>query len=215
MIITYPAGSIIIRQGEPGGDKMYIIESGTVEVSLEVKGGEIIPITKLGQGEFFGEMSLFDEKIRSATITAVTDVTLEVIEKKQIPYRLEKTPAWFQKLFKKLIERVRYSNFAIIHQTETQSELFGRERLQAAIEVAGAAAHEINQPLTILIGNCELIQKEENIEEIKQYTEKIIEATLRISKIISQMQIIHKYVTKPYPGSTSILDLEKATENSE
>ncbi len=38
---------------------MYIIESGTAEISLELKNGDIIPLTKIGKGDFFGEMSFY------------------------------------------------------------------------------------------------------------------------------------------------------------
>ena len=153
-VISFPSGTVIIKQSEPG-EKMYIIESGTVEISLETKNGDSVPITKLGEGEFFGEISFFDEKTRSATVTAVSDVNVKVIDKNDMPYTLEKTPLWFQELFKKLMERIRYANMAVIHQVEAQNELFEKERLQAAIEVAGAAAHEINQPLSIMLSSCD------------------------------------------------------------
>ncbi len=143
------------------------------------------------------------------------ELKVQVINKNDVSSEIEKTPSWFQEMVKKLIEKVRYSNLSIIHQSEAKNELFQRERLQSAIEVAGAAAHEINQPLTVIISFSELLKNEQDNEKIKHYTEEIIEASKNISKIVSQMQVIHKYVTKPYVGDINILDIEKSSDKSE
>jgi len=211
---TFPANTTIIKKGETGDD-MYIIESGTAEISLELKNGDIIPLTKIGKGDFFGEMSFYCEGARSATVKTLMELKVQVINKNDVSSEIEKTPSWFQEMVKKLIEKVRYSNLSIIHQSESKNELFEKERLQAAIEVAGAAAHEINQPLTVIISFSELLKIEQDNEKIKRYTEEIIEASKKISKIVSQMQVIHKYVTKPYVGDINILDIEKSSDESE
>lgn len=211
--LTFPKGALIVKQNDTG-DKMYYIESGTVEISLESKDNNSIPLAKLGAGEFFGELSFYDDKVRSATVTASTEVKLKVIEKDKIPYTLEKTPEWFQELFKKLIERIRNTDLALIHQAEEKSELSKKERLQAAIEVAGAAAHEINQPLSVLLSSCEILKRHEIPDKFKDYIDGIMQASLRISKIVAQMQVIRKYVTKPYVGDKNILDFSESAKET-
>ncbi len=208
---TFPANTVIVKQGATG-EGMYIIESGTAEISLELKNGDIIPLTNIGPGDIFGEMSFYCEGARSANVKALTELKVQVIGKNEVPIELEKTPFWFQEMFKKLIDKVRYSNLSIIHQTESKNELFERERLQAVIEVAGAAAHEINQPLTVIMASCELLKKKLDDEKINHYSEEIIKASQKISKIVSQMQIIHKYATKPYIGDLNILDFEESSK---
>ena len=209
----FQAGSTIIRQNEPG-NRIYIIESGMVEVSLALKSGEIIPITRFGKGELFGELSLYNKKLRTATVTAVTDVKVIVLKKKRITGLIDKMPVWFQIMIKRLLERIKYSNLAIIKQAEAKNELFEKERLQALMELAGAAAHEINQPLTTLVLSCELLQEDISRKKIKKHTKQILDATMQISKIVKQMRVIKKYVTKPYVGKVKILDLENSSKKT-
>lgn len=208
---TFPAGSIVLKQDEKAED-MYIIESGIAELSLKLKEGKTVSLATLGPGEFFGEMPIFDKKSRTATITAITELTAHVISKDAIPSALENTPEWFQEVFNQLIERIWHANLAIILQAETQSELSQKDRRQAAIEVAGAAAHEINQPLSVLIPACELMKRTDDPEKMKRYAEKIMSAGNRISQIVSNMRVVNKYITKPYVGNNNILDLRKSSE---
>ncbi len=66
--VNVPAGAVMANEGEPGGD-FYVILNGRVRVEV---GGS--PEDALGQGDYFGEMSLIDAGPRSATVTAETDV---------------------------------------------------------------------------------------------------------------------------------------------
>jgi CRP-like cAMP-binding protein len=62
----YHAGEYIFREGDPGLG-MYIIESGEVSIVSESRSSEI---SRLGKGEFFGEMSMFNDRPRSASALA-------------------------------------------------------------------------------------------------------------------------------------------------
>jgi CRP/FNR family cyclic AMP-dependent transcriptional regulator len=64
----------VVKQGEPGG-AMYLIMSGELRARTTIGGKEII-LTTFGPGDFFGEMSLFDQGPRSADIVANVDSTV-------------------------------------------------------------------------------------------------------------------------------------------
>jgi voltage-gated potassium channel len=68
-----PAGTVIIRKGEPG-DGMYLIASGTVQV--DTVDGKIL----LHEGDFFGEMALLTRERRTATVTAIKSTDLLVLD---------------------------------------------------------------------------------------------------------------------------------------
>jgi CRP-like cAMP-binding protein len=68
---THPAGTVIVKQGEPGLC-MYVIVSGSVRV--EADGGlEAVPLADLSVGDFFGELALVDDGPRSASVIALED----------------------------------------------------------------------------------------------------------------------------------------------
>jgi CRP/FNR family cyclic AMP-dependent transcriptional regulator len=84
-----PAGSIIIREGEPG-NSMYIMLSGEVEITKqltleldeETPKDRVMIRLKAENGVYFGEMSLLEDAPRSATVTALTDCSLLELHQK-------------------------------------------------------------------------------------------------------------------------------------
>jgi CRP/FNR family transcriptional regulator len=62
------AGRNVVKQGEPGSE-MYFILTGKVKVSVQISDGEEVTLGYLGPGEAFGEIALFDEQERTATVT--------------------------------------------------------------------------------------------------------------------------------------------------
>jgi len=76
--VVFPAGAHIMLQGEPG-DSMYFIAEGTVEVTkaLLAPGSPFPPVklAELSAGDVIGEMALVNEEPRSATVTALDEVT--------------------------------------------------------------------------------------------------------------------------------------------
>jgi MFS family permease len=74
--LSAPAGSVIIRQGEPG-DRFYVIVAGTVHVSVD---GSVVRHEEAG--EWFGEIALLRRVPRTATVEAVTPVELVALERR-------------------------------------------------------------------------------------------------------------------------------------
>lgn len=97
--------------------------------------------------------------------------------------------------------------------SRAQEELRAREKMSVVAELAGAAAHELNQPLTSVIGYAELLRRGlEPGSSLGKATEVIISEAERMAEIVRKIGKITKYETKSYVGGAKILDLEKATE---
>ncbi|MBI5592235.1 MAG: mechanosensitive ion channel [Deltaproteobacteria bacterium] len=79
-IEPFGEGEIIVRQHE-AGDSLYIITKGTCEVLLESQLHQFKQVAVLKKGDFFGEMSLLTGEPRSATVRAIEDTEVIVIQK--------------------------------------------------------------------------------------------------------------------------------------
>ncbi len=93
-----------------------------------------------------------------------------------------------------------------------QKALIEQERLKGVLEMAGAVAHELSQPVQGILGWGEIILK--NIDKTDpnyDILQRICAQIETIGQLISRLTSITRYVTKDYPGSTGIIDIEKAS----
>jgi len=74
---TYESGSVVVKEGE-AGDVFYLIRSGHVKISTRGmrNQGEPVELGSMGEGSFFGEVSLLTDKPRTATVVAEDGVEL-------------------------------------------------------------------------------------------------------------------------------------------
>ena len=81
-------------------------------------------------------------------------------------------------------------------------------QLKALQELAGAAAHELNQPLQAILGSIALALMQCGHDH-PSYSDllRIQEEVRRMASIVQQMQELTEYRTKPYVGQVGILDL--------
>jgi CRP-like cAMP-binding protein len=95
---THPAGTTIFRAGEPG-EKFYIVRSGFVKVVLS-QGTRPGQELKLGPSQFFGELALFYDRPRAATITATEEVELLTLTRSQFLALMKEAPTVEQQMRK-------------------------------------------------------------------------------------------------------------------
>lgn len=95
-----PAGTVVVREGEPGG-AAYIIEAGTAEVRCH---GELI--RHLGPGDLFGETAVLTGGTRTATVTALTDLDVLVISRAALEAELGRD-TWLAQFVRTLALRFR------------------------------------------------------------------------------------------------------------
>jgi len=86
-------GGVIISEGDPGVS-MYVIVSGEVKVFTRAAGAGAgtVYLAKLGEGDFFGEVSLLTGKPRTATITASRATELLRLDKEKLDNALARYP---------------------------------------------------------------------------------------------------------------------------
>ncbi len=95
------------------GQNLFIIKYGRVKISrIDEKGDEVI-FAILGEGEFFGELSIIDGLTRSATVTSIDEVELLVLRRGDFLDILQKYPQIAITLLKELASRIRKSDTQI------------------------------------------------------------------------------------------------------
>ena len=102
---VYNAGDVIFRQGEVG-NCMFVIQSGRAEVIGE-RDGQEIRLAELAQGDFFGEMALFEKIPRSATVRAVTEVRALTVDKKILLKKIHEDPSLAFRIMQTMSRRIR------------------------------------------------------------------------------------------------------------
>jgi CRP/FNR family transcriptional regulator, cyclic AMP receptor protein len=111
-IKRYRKNNLIIFEDDRGLN-LFIINKGRVKISrISEEGGEVI-LAILGEGEFFGEISVVDGLSRSATVTSLDEVELLVMKREHFLGILQKNPLVSFALLKELTGRIRKSDHQI------------------------------------------------------------------------------------------------------
>jgi CRP-like cAMP-binding protein len=111
----YKDGDNIFEENSIGRE-MYIILTGKVKVIKERDGVETTLAT-LEEGEFFGEMSLFDNNPRSATVKALGNIKLLEINQKNFLKKISRDPSLAFRMLEKMSQRIRKTDDKILSCT--------------------------------------------------------------------------------------------------
>lgn len=102
----YPKGSVILFENDPG-DSLFVVRAGRVKVVLIGEDGREVILTVLGVSDHFGELSLIDDRPRSAHVIAMDDSHLLVLRREDFRARVEASPRVAWALLSELSRRLR------------------------------------------------------------------------------------------------------------
>lgn len=109
---VYPKNEIILLE-EDAGTALFVIVTGKVKVSRSSGDGREVILTILGDGDFFGEMAILDGLTRSATVTAIEDSDLFLIQRNDFLTLLHTYPEVSVALLQELTTRLRAADMKI------------------------------------------------------------------------------------------------------
>jgi len=101
---TYPAGTVIMRAGEPRTE-MFYLHKGSAAV---LAGGREVEL--VGEGGIFGEMAMIDNGPRSATVVAKTDCEAVPVDERLFLLLVHQTPFFALDVMRTLVGRLRKMN---------------------------------------------------------------------------------------------------------
>jgi CRP-like cAMP-binding protein len=106
--VQYPAGDNVIKEGE-AGETMFLIMNGAVSVikGEATEGGQEIELARIGTGDYFGEMALFEDAVRSATIRTAEESRFLVLHKQEFTEIVREYPQIALHICKALSSRIR------------------------------------------------------------------------------------------------------------
>ncbi len=137
----FPGGQVIFREGDPS-NTCYVVRSGHARAIREHPDGRTITLTHFGPGDTFGELAMFDDELRSATVETLDEVNLIAIPGRDMRRLMNEHGAIASKLVVSLGRRMRIANERLTRQSfqTVQSRVaivLGDLVAQARLEGAG------------------------------------------------------------------------------
>lgn len=113
---TFPRGQVIFREGD-ASDTCYVVRSGHARAVRENPDGRQIALAHFGPGDIFGELAMFDDENRSATVETLDDVEVIAILGADMRRLLREHPDIAVKLVSALGRRLREANERLSRQS--------------------------------------------------------------------------------------------------
>jgi len=125
---TYKKGNLILME-EEFGDTLFILSKGSVKITRMSEDGREVILSILGEGDFFGEMSILDGESRSANVVALEDSEVFTLRRADFLDLLEQHPQIAIILLQELASRLRKSD----QQIESLSLADAENRIAMAL----------------------------------------------------------------------------------
>lgn len=127
LLVSHPAGSYVFREGE-SGEEMYILQEGEVEI-VKRYGPQEKRLALLESGDFFGEMSMLENRPRNASARVVADAKVLAIDPSTFDQMLREYPEVAVRMLRGLCQRLRrYEDEAVAANRVAQDVLAGAPR---------------------------------------------------------------------------------------
>jgi CRP/FNR family transcriptional regulator, cyclic AMP receptor protein len=98
--LELPAGKVLTREGQQGYEFFIVLEG-----EVEVHQGDRVVATR-GPGEYVGEIALFDNRPRTATVVATTPVSVEVLSRREFVSLLAQAPELSEQIMATMAQRL-------------------------------------------------------------------------------------------------------------
>lgn len=154
---TYPAGVSLCKEGEIG-QTFFVLESGNVDIFIEVSPQENLSIKQLGPGGSFGEMALVADQPRSATARTTTECTVLEIDKHTLETVLTNNSRLLLSLMRRVSRNLWDNDRRTIQVMQRKNDVLAQayNTLEAQnklrTEFITTLSHELRTPLTAAQG---------------------------------------------------------------
>src|SRR5215208_5572643 len=112
---SYDGQQVIFREGDDS-DTCYIVRSGHARAIRQHSDGRTITLARFGPGDIFGELAMFDDERRSATVEALDDLEVVAVLGADMRRLLRRHPDIAAKLLAAVTRRLRQTNERLTRQ---------------------------------------------------------------------------------------------------
>lgn len=194
---SFAAGQHIFQQGDHG-DGLYVIKEGAVDISSGLDERDKVVLSRLGPGDFFGEMAMFDFKPRSAQAVAAVETTTYFIPRLEILNLVAQSPVLANTMLREVVSRLRDSSQKYLH------EVLQAERLAVVGRFARSIVHDLKNPLSVISLSAELAARQEGLSP---GTRKPLELIRRqVDRILDLVAQILEFTGASGPGEVHDVD---------
>jgi len=171
------AGNTVFKQGDPG-DSIVLLLKGEVAVCVTGEDGDEIPIARVKENNFVGEMAIIDETDRMASVRAISDCLVGIIFSEDFWKYFDRYQVLAKNVLKGINQRLRETNASYIERLTREKEelekqvkektedlrqkdlqLLEMDRIAGIGTLAAGISHEINNPLGFVKSSAGYLKK--------------------------------------------------------
>jgi signal transduction histidine kinase len=180
-IVDCQPNQIVFEENDPG-DSLYLIAHGSVKISKKGRGGQQETLAFLMARDFFGEMALIDTGRRSAQAAAADRAILGRVDRASWDLLLRLAPHEILANFMKSVTgRLRNNNQRFIE------EMMRNERLSLIGTTISSIVHDMNNPISCILGACEVIRGTSQDEVTSRMASLIRDAVQKMDTMTKEL----------------------------
>jgi hypothetical protein len=122
----FAEGQVLFREGDPA-DSVFRLLSGSVDILRELDGDPIL-LGTVGAGQFIGEMGVVENRPRSATARAASDVQVEIFTPTEFLDHIASSPRAARELIQRLSQRLREADDRIVNDERRSDRAHGTRK---------------------------------------------------------------------------------------
>ncbi|MFN3492646.1 MAG: cyclic nucleotide-binding domain-containing protein, partial [Anaerolineales bacterium] len=187
-IATYPPETILCREGAYE-EVFYIVAEGNAEITKQINENELRLLRVAGKGDLIGEMALIQNAPRSATVRAITDLTVLEMNKQDFGTMLTQSPRMAIDIIRTTLDRLRENDQMTISDLQKTNQVL-RQLDRNKLEFIQVAAHELRTPLTVLKGYINLLSTSAELkdkESLQEMMMGIAKGADRMHEVVNMM----------------------------
>lgn len=207
--VTAERDEVLFKEGE-AGSSLFVIVTGAVRIVSAAEHGGEHTLASLGPGESFGEMSLLDDKPRSATAIATRSSTLLRVDQEGLEALRDHRPAAAVKLLaagmRLISDRLRAANARLLQLAQLGTQ--ARDQIEEMrSQFLSLVSHELRTPLTVIKSSTQVLQRSASQGDPQQrFVDKIERHTERLRILVEDLIMLSLLEARPVIQRASRFD---------